>query len=212
MGLALKGDHDQTANADRAPVDGIIDLLTAHEPDALGRLRRVYPDQVELLRSGKVMGPGAAATGGVYLDLAGAGLRALEARVQVLLNQVPRKLKLARRLKLWSVLISAITSVGLIGILNLLEQPLLAASIVAGVNVASSILGLLGQHLETPMASRKLGLVELLEEAIRMEGAVSDLNLKLKAAKEKESVGSARLAREVNALSTKIRRIEIFSR
>jgi hypothetical protein len=97
--------------------NSIVELLASANPATLDRLRDNHPDYATLLRPGMVMGEASPATTDrrkLYCDLCREGIQASETQVASLLQSLPVRLALAKKLRLSAAVVSSIASAGVL--------------------------------------------------------------------------------------------------
>jgi hypothetical protein len=203
-------------------VKSINSLLESHSKERLLLLRREFPEYPDLFDPMRRLGAsrgasgasrgveGAVATEPRRVDairaLALSGLEVANKRIPFIVNNLSRRLKFVRAMKLFGGIIAAISSAGVISALALSNQK--TAMITACLGFTSSITALVGEHLEKPFGGGDRGsLLEYLQQILNAEKSVNEVSLRLTA----EDGDMVALAREVNEIASSIRSVEIYA-
>ena len=188
-------------------INALVDLLSRHDEETLKQLRRRFPEHLDILNVGTVMGErDSKDLQAVYIDVALDGLRAAKRRVEPNLKRLRERLQSAKRVRLIGQVVGAVTSVGLIAaILGDWKTPV--AITTAAINFAAVLCTMVAGHLEAPLHGGKGSLIDSFETlagtAVEAEDVIQNL-LVLRRAPAEETRTMEQITR-ANAIAGKLR-------
>ncbi|MBU8538653.1 hypothetical protein [Falsiroseomonas tokyonensis] len=198
-------------------------LLREEEPQQASALVGEYPEISPWLAEVKVLGRPEREAGGSSQDselrerrlneglmrTARLGLSAASNRVERLLTSLPRRARLAKRLKLFGSMISTVTSAGVIAALALAQQE--AALATSFLSFSSSVIALVGEHIESPLFGTRKNLSELIVDLSGIELEIRNAQISvLEIAGSRDNAAAAGLARKVNEIAARLRALEVL--
>jgi hypothetical protein len=186
--------------------NSIVALIDQSNPEILDDLKRRFPESASLFDVGLELG----STTGLaeaYIGLAKAGLTAGEQQIDVILDALSSKMRWVKKLKLTSSLITALSSIGL-GSAVLARKEVWELCL-AVVNFFAAATTIYGHYLEEPFSAKGIGLVDLLERALKVEGDIRQTKLALLKADGDEPL-QIKLVKDTNDISAEIRYISVF--
>lgn len=100
-----------------AKVNSLVDLLTRYEPQKLEDLRQTYPEQNEILSPGLTLGK-RKSNSKVLVDLSEESIVVLKERVAENTRYLKKRINTARKVRLISSLLAAISTAGILTLLG----------------------------------------------------------------------------------------------
>lgn len=188
--------------------DAIVEVLARGAGNELDHLRKKYPDEQDLLHPTVKMGgqvPKAKRVA-VYRDLGTAGLKEARRSATAILAALPARAQRAKSMKLWSSIIAAVTSAGVVS--SALVGAREATVISAVISFLATAIGLVAAYVETPLFGEG-GLADLVNECLTIEHEGSGLQIVF-ARPDATEDELAQAVAKVNELCAKLRRISIF--
>ena len=194
-------------------IAALIDVLSAHDPPGLARLRKQYKSADVILRQGMTLGGGRARSPDIeaaFVDAALTALKAVRARVRPNLDYTRKRLSQAKTLRLTGSLITAVTGAGVLAAI-LSNWPDVVKACAAIVNLAGSACALIAGHLEGKLHGDTRSVSDLFESliktAVEAESEISLLEIDLRLGRLTPDV--AKRVEHANALAAKLMEIEI---
>ena len=194
-------------------IAALIDVLSAHDPAGLARLRKEYKSAGGILTQGMTMGARRARSPdieAVFVDAALTALRAVRERVQPNLDYARERLSRAKTLRLTGFLITAVTGAGVLAAI-LSNWPDVVKACAAIVNLAGSACALIAGHLEGPLQGDKRSISDLFESLIKTvveaDPIIVALEIDLRLGRLTPDV--AKRVERANALAADLREFEL---
>lgn len=209
------------AASEEEPIGVLSDLgvlLRGEDPIAAAALVKDYPEIAPALSEVKLLGEtpegvghqrGEAKIARGYVEAAQRGLEAAHSRVDRLTAILPQRLRTAKRLKLYGGVLSALSNASIVPALALSQSA--AALGTALLGCSTSILALVGEHMDQPLFGARKSLGELLTELLDIEHQIREQELELLGMTGAVSAAaSLSAARKVNGLAGRLRTLEVI--
>jgi hypothetical protein len=192
-------------------VSALVSLLQRHDPEALTHLRAEYPDDADVvLKPGIKFGTETETPAAqLYVDTAIASLEAGVQRIQPNIREVRRRLKRAKTFRLAGVLVSTVSSVGLLAAI-LSKGDRLFTIVTALVNLLGAMCTILAAHYETADHAPKMDLVTMFDQLVDHRVTAERLLNGLRVARRVNdySSDSMRMVQDANEVSAKLLKAE----
>ena len=189
--------------------NALVDTVSLYRPGQLDTLRIKYPDQHELLARGQVLGK-AKSNSAAMVELAIYALEIARERIDFNLLYLRKRLRFAKKLRLITNVVSALSSAGLLG--AVLGDKSSFIIVTALINFFSTVGLLIAQYLESPLFSEDSSPQKLFDQLVHIIPKVTDVEFKLKVSIESKATNAETesLVQQANALVASVRSIEAF--
>ncbi len=207
-----------TAETSKGTLSALGVLLRGEDPAGAAALSRDFPELAPTLAEVKVLGEareteghrrGGAKLARGYVELARLGLAAATGRAERLMAALPRRMRVAKRLKLYGGVLSAFSSAGVLSALALSQG--VAALATASLGFSTSIVALVGEHMDQPLFGARKSLGELITELLDIEREIREQKLELFGMTGPvDAVAALTAARKANELAARLRVLEVI--
>jgi hypothetical protein len=206
--------NDQIQAPGVPTVRAISSLLARHGSESLDKLRSAFPEYSDLFDPNYRLGEVKSVLPSDALNvrksealraLSKEGLEVANTRIAAIVPLLSRRIKILRRVKLTGAGISALSSAGVISALAI-SKPVVA--LVSGaLGFLSSLVSLIGEHLEKPLVGEQKSIGEHLSKILEAESEARALSMQLRSG----GGNPLKLAEQVNQIASVVRSVEVYS-
>lgn len=190
-------------------INSLVNLLFKYEPGKLEQLKRLFPNQAQLLTPGMTLGEKKEVEMSPLLSLASESFEVLRKRADANLQYLRTRLSAAKKIRFILNVIAVLSSTTFL--IALFQEKELVAKILGFVGVASNFLSLISERIESGFLlgeekdPRRLydNIIEILLNTEALEG-----KLKIGMATKIANKDLVNIVQEANVLSAKLLKIE----